>query len=612
MAKKYHPVINQAFLKGVSTSPGVYLMSDRAGTVIYVGKAGNLRRRLTSYARWDGASHNKTTVLLSRLVRVETIITHTEKEALILEASLIKKHRPRYNVILRDDKTYPYIKISIDEQWPRLLVTRRRLADGARYFGPYSSASSMWATVKLINNLFPLRRCKKKKISSRSRPCLNHQMKRCLAPCMGKVDSDQYRQMVDGVIMVLEGRSQQLKKSLEARMAGLAERQEFEEAARCRDQIKALGRTLEKQVVAGGMVDTDIFALVRSGVSVAISVLVLRRGAIIGHRSFFLAAPLGSDDEVLAASVCRYYDDGNEVPRQLLLGRETADDELITQWLTERRAAAVTVKVPRRGNGFRLMEMARANGRQVFADRERKEKSWEVLAASLVETLHLTRSPELIECLDISNIGGQHAIGSLVAFKKGVKAKANYRHYRIRTIEGPDDYGMMAEVLQRRFQRGLEKEDLPDLLLVDGGKGQLGVARRLLADFNLSSRVELAGIAKEKEDEGEKLYRPGRKNPLVLPFHSPILLFLMKVRDESHRFGITFHRELRRKKTLRSELDRIPGVGPSRKKQLLKNLGSLKRVRQATIEQLVAVPGVGPELAAVIHRHLNLSADKGN
>jgi len=463
----------------------------------------------------------------------------------------------------------------------------------------------MWATVKLLNNLFPLRRCKQKKISARSRPCLNQQMKRCLAPCMGKVSFGHYRQMVDGVIMVLEGRSQQLKKSLEEEMASLAGRLEFEEAARCRDRITALERTLEKQVVAGVMIDTDVFALVRSAVSVAISVLVLRHGIISGHRSFFLADPLGSDDEVLAASVCRYYDDGNEVPRQLLLDREVADGQLIGQWLAEHRGGVVKVRVPRRGDGLRLMEMARANGRQVFADRERQKKSWEVLAASLVNTLQLARSPERIECLDISNLGGQHAIGSLVAFAKGAKDKVNYRHYRIRTLEGPDDYGMMAEVLGRRFRRGQEKDDLPGLLMVDGGKGQLGIARRLLADFALEGRMELVGIAKDKKGEGEKLYRPGRKNSILLPSHSPLLLFLMKVRDESHRYGITCHRALRRKKTFWSELDGVDGIGPARKKNLLRVMGSLKRVKEASVDQLAEVPGIGPELAQSIHDKLN-------
>jgi len=597
-----HHILNQDFLKTIPNSPGVYLMINKAGKVIYAGKALDLRKRLASYARFQGAVHSKTGVMVSRIARVETILTRTEKEALILEASLIKQHRPKYNVILRDDKNYPLIKVTVGEAWPRVIMTRRRIKDKSRYFGPFSSAAAMWSTIRLLQSLFPLRRCKGAEVEKRSRPCLNFQMKKCPAPCMGKVDAGLYQEMVRDVLMILEGRNRELAHKLKERMSLAVSRLRFEEAAFYRDQLRALEETLEKQIVAGaGALELDVFGFVRQGPSVAISIITVRHGRVLGQQVFFLAEPVGEDDEVLAESVKRYYEETDFIPREILFPMLPDDHQLLGEWLSELKKQQVVFKVPVRGDKTRLIDMAQANAKQVFAEKDAKEKSWDVLASSLVKTLHLRRRPDRIECLDISNISGQQAVGALVCFEKGEKSGKRYRHFKIRTVPGPDDYRMMAEVLERRLKRGIDEDDLPDLLMVDGGKGQLHVAVNMVRRFALDDRIELLGIAKEKGQEGEKLYRPGRKNPILLPRHSPLLLFLMRIRDESHRYGITFHRRLRHKSAFSSELDNICGVGPARKKKLLSCFGSLAKLKNASIAELAAVSGIGHDLARSIH-----------
>ncbi|MBU4260787.1 MAG: excinuclease ABC subunit UvrC [Proteobacteria bacterium] len=598
-----HHILSPDFLKTIPNSPGVYLMINKVGKVIYAGKALDLRKRLASYARFQGAAHSKTGVMVSRIARVETILTRTEKEALILESSLIKEHRPKYNVILRDDKNYPLIKVTVGETWPRVMMTRRKIKDKSRYFGPFSSVGAMWSTIKLLQSLFPLRRCKGAELEKRSRPCLNFQMKRCPAPCMGKVDAALYQEMVRDVLMVLEGRNRELAHKLKEKMSLAVSRLQFEEAALYRDQLRALAETLEKQIVAGeGALELDVFGFVRQGPSVAISIMTVRHGRVLGQQVFFLAEPVGEDAEVLAESVKRYYEEADFIPRELLFPLLPDDHQLLSEWLSERKKQKVIFKVPVRGDKTRLLDMAQANAGQVFAEKDKKEKSWDVLAASLMETLHLQRRPDRIECLDISNISGQQAVGSLVCFEKGEKSGKRYRHYKIKTVPGPDDYRMIAEVLERRFTRGIDEGDLPDLLMLDGGKGQLHVGIDMARRFALQDRIELVGIAKGKGQEGEKLFRPGRKNPILLPRHSSLLLFLMRIRDESHRYGITFHRKLRHKSAFSSEIDKIPGVGPMRKKKLLQVFGSLTKLKDASTVELAAVSGIGPDLADVIAR----------
>ena len=599
--------LSAAYLKTVSHGPGVYLMlGPRA--VLYVGKARDLRKRLSQYAHFKGSAHSKTAVMLSHVKRVETILTTTEKEALILESSLIKKHRPRYNVILRDDKNYPLIKVTVKEQWPRIVVTRRRLRDGNRYFGPYSSTSAMRASLKLLYTMFPLRRCKK--LRDRSRPCLNYQMKRCLAPCAGLADHETYQSMVDEVLLILEGKSRQVITQLTEKMNNAARELQFERAALYRDQITGLGKTLERQIiVADHQMDQDVFGLARKEASVGIAILFIRAGMISGAQTFFMTDPLGEDDRILRETIIQYYSAQRQPPQELLLPLEPEDAALVKERLSDLRDGVVRFAVPQRGKRMQLMQMARENATQIFAERDRKQKSWQALADSLQKKLSLRNVPNIIECLDISNLAGKQAVGSLVCFECGQKEQSRFRHYRIRLKDEPDDYAMMNEVLHRRIQTGLEKNNLPDMLLLDGGKGQLRIAVAVLSHYKVFDRIDLVAIAKEKQDEGEKLFRPGRKNPILLPGHSPALLYLMRIRDESHRFGITFHRKLRQKNTLHSPLDDIQGVGNKRKKLMLKTFGSYKKIKAASPDDLATVPGIGPKLALSIYNQLHNHAD---
>ena len=494
--------------------------------------------------------------------------------------------------------------MTVREQWPRLLVTRRRLRDGNRYFGPYSSTSAMRASLKLLYTMFPLRRCKT--VRDRGRPCLNYQMKRCLAPCAGLVDADAYRSMVEEILLILEGKSRQVIDRLTAKMKAAAAELAFEQAAQYRDQINGLTRTLERQVVvADHQMDQDVYGLAREGASVGIAILFIRSGMISGAQTFFVTDPIGDDDRILRETIIQYYSTQRQPPRELLLPLAPEDSNLVQDRLSELREAPVRLLVPQRGKRMQLMQMASDNAAQIFAERSRKRKSWDSLAASLQKSLKLGNRPDTIECLDISNLAGKQAVGSLVCFVEGEKEKSRFRHYRIRLKDEPDDYAMMDEVLRRRMETGLNKKNLPDMLLLDGGKGQLNIAVNVLARFDLLKRIDLVAIAKEKQEEGEKLFRPGRKNPILLPAHSPALLYLMRIRDESHRFGITFHRRLRNKETLHSKLDTLQGVGEKRKKLMLKTLGSYKRIMNATPEELTAVPGIGSKLAQSIHNQLH-------
>ncbi|MDR0476372.1 MAG: excinuclease ABC subunit UvrC [Desulfobulbaceae bacterium] len=593
-------------------APGVYLMLDKKSTVIYVGKAKDLRKRLASYAHDKGAGHSKTTVMLSRVDKVDILITHTEKEALILEASLIKRHRPRYNIILRDDKNYPLIKLTMREEWPRVFMARRRKKDGARYFGPYADVGAMWATLKLIHRLFPLRRCHGDTPPSRSRPCLNHQMGQCLAPCVGLADHGSYMEMVGSVRMILDGHSRDLAADLERRMGEAAENLRFEEAAMLRDASLALSRTLEKQVVLGeARHDQDVFGLARQGTAAALVVLSVRDGAISGSRDFFLHDPYGDDAAIISQGIGQLYDEDSNFPKEILLPLESEDEAILAERLSDMAGFAVQFLHPRAGRNKVLLQMAATNAQQIFADREKRRESWQGLAAALSGKLRLARSPETIECLDISNTSGQMAVGSLVCFRGGQPEPGRFRHYRIKTVDGPDDYKMMGEVLRRRLQRGLEEDNLPDLFMVDGGRGQLGVAMEVAAELGISERLEWLGIAKERAEEGEKLYQPGRKNPIMLAKHDPALLYLMRIRDEAHRFGVTFHRRLRGKNSLTSQLAAIPGIGADRQKALLKHFGSVRALKAATLAGLQKAPGIGGKLAAAIFSHLHGGKNHG-
>ncbi len=591
--------------------PGVYQMLDKHSRIIYVGKAKDLKKRLTSYTRFSGSDHNKTTVMLSHVWKVDTIITHTEKEALILEASLIKKHKPKYNIILRDDKNYPFIKVTVQDTWPRVHMTRRRSKDGARYFGPYSSSSAMWATLRLLSNLFPLRKCKGTKVRPRKRPCLNMQMGKCLGPCVNSADPDRYRDLVNKVLMVLEGKNKSLIKELTKEMHSASEGLHFERAAELRDQIHALTKTVEKQIIASpNLKDQDVFGYCRQGISIGITILFVRDGLITGSRSFFLDDPLETDQLILSQTLNQFYDEKILPPKEILLPFDTEDTPVLTERFSEILGSNVTLHAPKRGDKLTLQRMANANAAHIFDEKEKKMRSWQGLSASMEKLLYLEQTPDRIECLDISNTSGKLAVGSLVRFEKGEAAKHAFRHYKIKTVPGPDDYAMMKEVLERRLARGIKEDTLPDLFVVDGGRGQLGIALHVADKLGIRDDLDWIGIAKEKKDEGEKLYKPGRKNPILLKAHNPVLLYLMRIRDESHRFGVTFHRKLRSKASIASSLDTIPGVGPDRKKKLLQKLGSVKRIKEADIDELCAVPGIGKDIARAVFHHYHPAHDE--
>jgi len=596
----------ETILTSAPHSPGIYMMLNNKSAVLYVGKAKDLFKRLSSYARFSGAEHNKTAIMLSKVTKVDTIITATEKEALILEASLIKKYKPKYNIILRDDKNYPYIRVTVQEEWPRVMMARKKKRDKARYFGPYSSSSSMWSTLKLISALFPLRHCKGSKLKKRSRPCLNRQIGKCLAPCTGETDSRLYQEHVESIIMLLEGKNRALAGELKKKMQKASQSLQFEKAATLRDQITALSRTLEKQVIsADHRKDQDVFGFGRQDAAVTIAILFIRSGLINGSRTFFLADPYGDDPSILSQVLSQFYDVDSQIPKEVILPFPPDDLGILQEHLNDSARRKVTIKTPQRGDSLQLVAMANANALQIFREKEKKSRSWESLSLTLQKKLLLKKSPEKIECLDISNISGRQAVGSLVCFKSGEADKTHYRHFKIRTVEGPDDYAMMREVLKRRLSRAMEENSLPDLFIVDGGKGQLGIAISVADELGITEKLDWIGIAKEKKGEGEKLYKPGRKNPILLQPHNPVLLYLMRIRDESHRYGITFHRRLRNKATLTSELDAIGGIGREKKRNLLRHLGSLKRIKSASVDELLQVRGIGSELAVTIHSHFN-------
>ena len=471
-------IITKEFLASVPHKPGVYLMLDKGGVVLYVGKAKDLTKRLASYKRTKSDQNNKTAIMLSRVTRIKTMLTNTEKEALILEASLIKKHKPRYNVILRDDKNYPFIKVTVHEKWPRMNMTRRRSDDGARYFGPYSSSAAMWSTMKYLGSLFPLRRCRTKNLANRKRPCLNYQMTRCLGPCVDAIDRKGYWENVHNILLVLGGKGRSLVRDLQSKMKKASLELQFEDAAQYRDQITALKKTLERQVVvSSNNLDQDVFGMSTKGTAVAVSILFVRSGTVSGQQSFYLPEPVDSDAMILSESIRQFYGRGMPIPDEIILPCVPEGNHQLEEWLRNLKSGKVVIKTPKYGERAELVTMAKANAVQVHRDRDKKSQDWEKLAQSISGRLHLQFLPDRIECLDISNISGKQAVGTLVCFIKGGKESSQYRRYTIRTVSGPDDYRMMQEVLQRRFRNAqsntADKIVLPELLFLDGGKGQL-------------------------------------------------------------------------------------------------------------------------------------------
>ncbi len=595
-------------------APGVYQMFGEKDEVLYVGKAKQLRNRLRSYFSASGDGRLHIPLLMEKVLRIEVIITDTEKEALLLENTLIKKYRPRYNIDLRDDKTYVSVRIDLNDPFPMMQVVRQVKNDGAHYFGPYSSASSIRETIKEIYRIFPLRHSSIARCSKRSRPCLFHQIGQCSAPCHGKINQSDYRQLVDGVIQLLEGRESEVIARLQQRMAKASESMRFEDAARLRDQISAIEKSVEKQKVTeygGG--NQDVIGLHQDGGEVEVTLLFIRQGRLIGRRSYPVEWKLDLP-ELLSGFLQEYYSNNVILPDQLLLPFSLESADLLGEWLSEKRGKKVRLMTPQRGEKKRLCLMAQKNAEESYRQRGQRQKAREQLLEELRLKFHLPRLPERIECYDISNVQGNHSVGSMVVLLNGEPAPAEYRRFKIKTVEGADDYASLLEVLRRRLARGVEADMLPDMILIDGGKGQLGVLTLVLDEFNLGGEIGAVGIAKSRvmanvhgkvvDRSEERFFLPGRKNPVSFRHGSASLFLLERLRDEAHRFAITYHRKLRSKATLHSSLQDIPGVGPARRKALLKYFGSLKKIRAASIDELQQVPGMSSRLAETIYRAL--------
>jgi excinuclease ABC subunit C len=592
--------------------PGVYLMRDGAGKVIYVGKAKDLRARVRGYFNSpDGRSQIE--FLVRRVADIETLVTGNDKEALILENNLIKQYRPRYNIRLKDDKSYLSIKVTTQHPWPRILATRKIVKDGSRYFGPFSSAVAARETIDIIEKHFLLRNCTDHNFRNRSRPCLQYQIKRCMAPCVLPVDPAVYREQVRQATLFIDGKQQQLIGELRERMQEKSDALEFEAAARIRDRIQAVEKTLEKQrMVAHWGADQDIFGIYREGGFIEAQVLLVRQGKLTDNLSYSLEDLEFPDEEIVGSLLTQFYQGARFVPDEILLPVELEDRETREEYLSERKGRSVAILTPRRGDRRHLVQMAEENARQSFSERHDQEKARDKMLRELQLQLRLKRYPQRIECYDISTIHGAHAVGSMVTFINGEPDKNLYRHFRIRTIDpssGGDDFGMMLEVLKRRFARGKEAADLPDLLVVDGGRGQLAMALAAMAEVGIAD-VEAVGLAKmrvqaaprsrEIERLEERVFLPGQSNPVILKRNSNALFLLQRVRDEAHRFAITHHRKLRSRQTLYSALDRVPGIGSARKRALLRAFGSVKRIEGASLEDLLKVPSINEKTAREI------------
>jgi len=601
--------------------PGVYLMRDKSGKVIYVGKAKDLRARVRAYFS-NADERSQIQFLVRRVEDIEALVTASDKEALILENNLIKQYKPRYNIRLKDDKSYISIKVTTAHPWPRIFTTRKIVKDGSRYFGPFSSAVAARETIDIIEKHFLLRNCTDHNFRNRSRPCLQYQIKRCMAPCVLPVSEELYREQVRQAMLFIDGKRQELVSELKQRMREKSDALEFEAAARIRDQIQAVEKTLEKQrMVSHWGADQDIFGLYREGGFIEVQVLLVRQGKLTDSHSYSLEDLEFPDEEIVASVLTQFYQGQRFTPDEILLPVELEDRTAREEYLSEHKGRKVEILCPQRGDKRHLVQMAEENAAQSFAERHDQEKAREKMLRELQEHLRLKRYPQRIECFDISTIHGAHAVGSMVTFINGEPDKNLYRHFRIKTIDessGGDDFGMMLEMLKRRFARGKEEADLPDLIVVDGGKGQLGMALTAMEELGITEvdavglakmRVQAAARSAEIERTEERVFLPGQSNPVVLRRNSNALFLLQRVRDEAHRFAITYHRRLRAKQTLYSALDRIPGVGGARKRALLRAFGSVKRIEAATLDELLKVPSVNERVAQEILEALHGSPD---
>jgi len=580
--------------------PGVYLYKDAKSQIIYVGKAASLRSRVRSYFQESRVRDAKTDALVAQIRDLEVIVTGNELEALILESNLVKRHRPRYNIILRDDKHYPFLKLTTNEEYPRLVVARRVQKDGAAYFGPFYPATAMRETLRLVRQLFPLRTCRITIDGKKARPCLQYYIHRCNAPCTALETREGYDRTVRDVERFLEGKNDGLAQELTARMETAAAEEKFEIAARLRDRVQALNTVRERQkIISTEDSDLDIVGLVRQGHDACVQLFFVRRGRLLGRESFFFDRLTGAGEgEILSAFLRQFYAREVVPPPEILLSEDVPEAELTGEWLTARRGGKVELSAPQRGRKRELVAMAEENAALALQSHllSRGNRTQAVLD-ELQRTLGLPEPPHRIEAFDVSTFQGGETVASMVVWQDGEMKKDDYKRYRIRTVTGTDDFAAMHEAVSRRYGRALETEGvLPDLILLDGGRGQLGAGIKALEALGLDY-LPMASLAKRAEE----VFTPDRLEPLVLDLTSPALQALQRIRDEAHRFAITYHKKLRSRRTISSVLDQIPGVGPALRTSLLKTLGSAKAVREASVGQLAAVPKVSPRLAERIH-----------
>lgn len=612
----------KGILATLPDKPGCYLMKDADGTIIYVGKAINLKNRVRSYFQQSTDHTYKTRQMVRKIRDIEWIVVASELEALILEMNLIKLHRPFYNVRLKDDKRYPYIKVHWADPFPKLSVTRNMVNDGSRYFGPYTSVWAVHQTLDILRKIFPYLTCAREITGKDERACLYYDIKLCLAPCIGAVNQEEYRQMIDDLCRFLEGRTDPIVTRLKEAMAQASENLDYERAAIYRDQIQAIDRVVERQkIISDERQDSDVIAMARSKGEACVQVFFIRSGKLIGREYFILEGTEAEENsEILEEFVKQFYSQAAYVPNKVMLPQEVEEARIIKEWLNTRRGGEkVQLTVPKRGQGKELVQMAAENARETLksleirwkADKDRQHQALSEIQA----VLGMTEPPNRIECYDISNTQGTASVGSMVVFEQGVPAKKNYRRFNIKTVNQPDDFASMREVLKRRLARYVTEQQqkdqpgykpdlafsiLPDLLIVDGGKGQLRQAIEILEEFGLQGEFTIAGLAKQEEE----LFLPGKSDSVRLDDHSQGFYLVQRIRDEAHRFAITAHRNQRGKIGLASRLDVIPGVGPARRKELINRFGSIDGILAASVEEISQIKGISKEMAQAIKAQL--------
>ncbi|NLN14342.1 MAG: excinuclease ABC subunit UvrC [Tissierellia bacterium] len=607
-------------LKKLPDKPGVYIMKDKSDDIIYVGKAISLKKRVRQYFQSPNNQPMKVRSMVSHIKEFEYIIVDNEVEALVLEANLIKKHRPKYNILLRDDKQYPYIKVTLNEKYPRVVKTRKVLKDGAKYFGPYPSASAVNDSIDVIHDIYPIRTCKLnlEKSLGNFRPCLNYHIGRCNAPCLGRVDEDEYMEMINEIIRFLDGKDLSLIKDIERKMLEASKNLEFEKASVYRDQLNALRLLQEEQkIVSANAIDQDVIAMARGIEEVCVQVFFIRSGKIIGREHYLMEDTYREDrGEVLSSFIKQFYIGSAYIPKEIILEDDITDSEVVEKWLTAKKGSKVTISVPKRGEKLKLVEMVRKNALEMinkYGDKFLKKHRENLKSLEEIQDLlRLEDFPERIEAYDISNISGVQSVGSMVVFENGEAKKSDYRRFRIKSVTTPDDYASMEEVLRRRFIRGLEEKKklddqmgikgfsaFPDLIMIDGGKGQVNVALRVLEELGIN--IPVCGLVKDDFHKTRGIIYNNKE--YRLPEDSLGFKLIYKIQEEAHRFAISYHKSLRRKDLFKSQLDDIKGIGEKRKLALMRHFKSIEKIKNASIDELASVKGMNRVAAENLYNH---------